>query len=246
MSARRRGTSAADVAGAMRRDWDARAALDPWHYVLYREPGDWRAEGERVARSAFDRFGYRPPAGARVVEIGCGPGRLTWGLARSCGHVTALDVSPRMVELARANLADAANVDVRLGDGLSLADVPDVSAELVFSGLTLQHLPAPALVEGYVREAGRVLVPGGALLVQVNNEGRGRFAVRRAVQVLRRPVSAASRRLESGRTWTGTRVDLRRLGAVLRASGFASLRSSGAGGFSCWVHAVKESGGQRR
>jgi len=218
---------------AMRREWDERAEEDPWHYVLLRDPTDWRGEGERTVRETLDRFGVRIEAGA-AVEIGCGVGRLTWGLRRVTGGVIGIDVSPRMIELARANLAGVPGIELVVGDGASLRPVPDGSASLVFSALTLQHLPDAGLVLGYLAEAGRVLEPGGRLLVQMNNESSARFVARRMANLALRAVRRRSR-LEHGRTWTGTRVSIAEVRRTLDATGIRVDAVAGERSLYCWV-----------
>ncbi len=59
-----------------------------------------------------------PLAGLRLLEPGCGTGRLTELLARevgALGHVVAVDISPRMVAEARMKLSGCGNVDIYLG-----------------------------------------------------------------------------------------------------------------------------------
>jgi 2-polyprenyl-3-methyl-5-hydroxy-6-metoxy-1,4-benzoquinol methylase len=49
----------------------------------------------------FDMVDFR---GKRVLEIGCGDGRLTWRYADKAGHVTAIDPSSGQISLAMAQL----------------------------------------------------------------------------------------------------------------------------------------------
>lgn len=235
------------MARAMRRDWDARAALDPWHYTLLRAPMDWRREADEFLEASLLRFGCRIEPGATVLEIGCGPGRLTWALARRARRVVALDVSPRMVHVARENLAGTRNVLLLVGDGWSLAPVRTGAVDLVYSALTLQHLPHRSLVLGYLSDAGRVLVPGGALVVQLNNESPVRFVARRTVNRLLWLVNFAGRRrgLEYGRTWTGTRVGLGDVRRALAEEGAMLVAVHGKGTLSCWIHAVRRGASDR-
>jgi SAM-dependent methyltransferase len=231
----------------MRRDWDARAAADPWHYTLLREPVDWRSESEAFVGESLDRLGCRISRAATVLEIGCGPGRLTWALARRARRVVAVDVSPRMVDVARRNLAGVDNVLLLVGDGSSLAPVRTGAVDLVYSALTLQHLPRASLVLGYLSEAARVLAPGGDLAVQLNNETPIRFLARRAANRTMWLVNLSGRRtaLEHGRTWTGSRVGLAGARRVLADAGAALVAVRGEGSLACWVRAVREDGRAR-
>ena len=172
-----------------------------------------------------------------LVEIGCGIGRLTRALAARCGSVRALDVSPRMLELARAHNPGLANVEWLLGDGTTLAPIADRSADACFSHVVFQHLPDPAITLGYVREMGRVLRPGGWAGFQVSN----------SPEIHRRPSPAARARtwLRAARgrgprgqgheAWRGSAVDLAELESVAGEAGLELKRTVGAGTQFCFV-----------
>jgi SAM-dependent methyltransferase len=107
------------------------------------------------------------PDGARVLEVGCGPGRLSIRLARQHGlDVTGLDLDPAMIERAQANADRPENGDKRrpsflVGDVASLA-FPDGSFDLVVSTLSMHHWADPT---AGLAEIGRVLRPGGRALI---------------------------------------------------------------------------------
>jgi len=107
------------------------------------------------------------PDGARVLEVGCGPGRLSILLARKHGlDVTGLDLDPTMIERARENADGSRSGDQRrpsflVGDVASLA-FPDRSFDLVVSTLSMHHWADPT---AGLAEVGRVLLPGGRALV---------------------------------------------------------------------------------
>ena len=96
-----------------------------------------------------------------VGDLGCGTGRLAELLAPFVGRVVGVDRSVEMLGAAEARLAEAANVELRLGEleALPVAD-GELDAALVF--LVLHYLPDPAAA---LAEAARVLRPGGRLLV---------------------------------------------------------------------------------
>jgi ubiquinone/menaquinone biosynthesis C-methylase UbiE len=107
------------------------------------------------------------PDGARVLEVGCGPGRLSIRLARQHGlEVTGLDLDPAMIQRARANADRRGDGQARrpsflVGDVAALA-FPDSSFDLVVSTLSLHHWADPT---AGLAEIGRVLRPGGRALV---------------------------------------------------------------------------------
>jgi SAM-dependent methyltransferase len=143
----------------MRTSWDRLAG----HAELY--VGD-RARGEQELAALFGRLGA-DPRGGTCVEVGCGSGRMTPGLARRFDRVLALDVSPAMVEQARAAVAEMDNVEFRVVSGERLDGVPDAIADVTLCYLVLQHLPRRSLVATYLREIARVLAPDGEALVQI-------------------------------------------------------------------------------
>jgi SAM-dependent methyltransferase len=107
------------------------------------------------------------PDGARVLEVGCGPGHLAVRLARQHDlEVTGLDLDPAMIARARANAEGRGHGDRRqpsflVGDVAALA-FPDRSFDLVVSTLSMHHWADPT---AGLAELGRVLRPDGRALV---------------------------------------------------------------------------------
>jgi SAM-dependent methyltransferase len=137
----------------LRDAWERNAA----DWVLWaRTPGHdsyWRFH-----RDAF--LELLPPSGRLTLDIGCGEGRLARDL-QAAGHRTiGVDTSPTLVEAARA--ADPEGEYV-LADAASLP-FPDGHADLAVAFMSFQDVDDMA---GAVREAARVLEPGGRLMVAV-------------------------------------------------------------------------------
>jgi len=105
------------------------------------------------------------PGGARVLEVGCGPGLLSTRLARAHGlDVTGMDLDPAMIERARANASredDGPRPAFSVGDVSSLA-FPDGSFDLVVSTLSMHHWADPG---AGLAEIARVLRPGARALI---------------------------------------------------------------------------------
>lgn len=106
------------------------------------------------------------PEGAAVLDIGCGIGRVERYLAPRVRELWAVDVSGEMIRRAAERLSGFANVNLReVGNREHLAAFPDGRFDLVFSFLVLQHLEKEDAFL-YVRDAFRVLRPGGVFLTQ--------------------------------------------------------------------------------
>ena len=106
------------------------------------------------------------PAGrALALDFGCGAGRLSRALAGKFERVVGLDVSASMIETARELNRDIGNVEFRENPSPRLEGIADASVDLVYSNMTLQHIPS-RLAAGYVEEFFRVLAPGGVAVFQ--------------------------------------------------------------------------------
>jgi SAM-dependent methyltransferase len=108
-----------------------------------------------------DRFlDLLPPPGRLTVDVGCGEGRLSRHL-KELGHtVVALDRSPLMLRHARESDPE---LDVREADAAALP-LDDGAADLVVSFMSLMNTDD---LDGAVREAARVLEPGGRYCVAI-------------------------------------------------------------------------------
>lgn len=97
-----------------------------------------------VARSlladCFHRRPAVPPEQLRVLEFGCGVGRMMRGF-RECGvvNIDGVDISAKMVELAQAT-PDLSGSRFFVSSGDDLGDVPSGCYDLVYSVLVFQHL----------------------------------------------------------------------------------------------------------
>jgi ubiquinone/menaquinone biosynthesis C-methylase UbiE len=119
-------------------------------------------------------------AARRVLEFGCGTGcfafrLLSEQLPQSASY-RALDLSPRMVQLAQSRLAPFGNrVEVVLSDGSPPASEPAASRDRFVSNYVLDLL-AEDDIAAVAREAHRILAPGGLLCVASLSTGVGAFS----------------------------------------------------------------------
>jgi len=149
----------------MRADWNERAAEDAYYYVAFgrreQEDEEFFATAGDVIRNLTGEL-KRLRAREAALEIGCGPGRLMRPMSRFFGEVHGIDVSDEMIRLARERLRDVTNAYPRHGSGSDLSMYPDGRFDFVYSYAVFQHIPSRDVVMNYLREARRVLKPGGS------------------------------------------------------------------------------------
>ena len=118
---------------------------------------------------------YVTLAGARVLDVGCGGGLLSEGMAAQGAQVTALDLAPELVEVARLHLLESGlQVDYRLQSVESLADEAPGSFDAITCMEMLEHVPDPGSV---LRACAKLLKPGGVLLLSTLNRTPAAFAL---------------------------------------------------------------------
>lgn len=184
-------------------------ALDARRYAL--EPF--------IARYArFDAW-----AGRRVLEIGCGAGGDLVRFARVEAIVTGVDLSPRSLALTRCRFELAGlPADLRVADAETLP-FPDASFDLVYSWGVLHHTPDTPRA---IREAWRVLVPGGRACIMLYHR-RSLFALQAWVRyaLLRgRPWRSVAEVLAGNIESPGTKAyTVREARALFEEAGFVEV-----------------------
>ncbi len=218
-----------DLCEWMRQDWNRRAREDARYYVAFGRRGqdddEFFASGLELAQ-ALARELKRLPAGnpraRRALEIGCGLGRLMRHLACWFGEIHGVDVSDEMVRLAREKLAAIPHAHVHVNRGADLAAFADDSFDFVYSYAVFQHIPSRQIVFAYLKEARRVLKPGGIFRFQVNG---------------------LPGMPESGDTWCGVSIAAEEIAWFARENDFQLLALEGVGTQYQWVTLRKRPAG---
>jgi SAM-dependent methyltransferase len=212
-----------DLLQLMRDDWNARACENARHYVQT-GGGDWsdydffRSGEMSVANEVIPDMpricGDRSPLDVRMLELGCGVGRMTRALARVFGHVTGVDISDEMIRQAKRGLSDLANVTLEVVDGSTLASLKDEQFDFAFSFIVFQHIPSYDVITSLCKEVFRVLRPGSLFKFQVQG---GTTDEREA------------------NTWVGVSFSGEDTSRLARAAGFRIELSLGAGTQYYWL-----------
>jgi SAM-dependent methyltransferase len=245
----------------MRQDWDERARKDAFHYIAsWRKdwsPDSFFQSGEedyrRLVAPLFDRLRWEPE-GKRILELGCGAGRMTRSFSERFSHVYAFDISKEMLGHAKALLPDASNVDWVLGNGTDLRGLGDESVDFAFSYIVLQHMPEPPFAHRYIREMLRVVKAGGMFLFQFNSVPRmtmnwkGRLAWGAVDLPWSLGFRAMSRGVASllglspeiaGKSWRGASLDVSGVRKTVEASGGTVKEMTGENTPMTWCWGLK-------
>jgi SAM-dependent methyltransferase len=140
-------------------------------------------KNEEALRLAVEFSGAGPED--TMLDVACGPGLLVCAFARVVRHATGIDLTPAMLDQARALAAERglANVSWRLGDVQPLP-WPDASFTIVTARFAFHHFVDPAAV---LREMRRVCAPGGTVMVIDSAPARDRADAFNAMERLRDP-----------------------------------------------------------
>jgi SAM-dependent methyltransferase len=178
-------------------NWNVLAKLDPLWTVLsdpQKKFGKWNAdeffatgkrEAERVLAMCTSR-GMIFSCG-KLLDFGCGVGRMTRGFSHFFESCTGVDVSENMVSLARQYSAARPQCTFVASQSAELP-FPDRTFDFVFTVLVLQHLATQSAIFGYIGEFLRVVRDNGVVVFQVPIE----VPLRRRIQLRRRLWAALS------------------------------------------------------
>jgi SAM-dependent methyltransferase len=223
-----------DFAQTMKRDWDQRALENAKWFIntvkLDQSEDEFDATGANEIRSLILpelvlMTGGRDPKSLRFLEIGCGIGRMTKHLAAVFGEVHATDVSGAMIEQARQRLRGLPNAHLHETNGVDFVALSDDYFDIAFSAFVFQHVPSKGVISSNIREAYRVVKPGGILKLHTNG------------------VEATSYAEKEKDTWAGAAFTESEVRNLARELGAQLISVYGAGTIYCWTTMRKPSAG---
>lgn len=214
-----------ELAGAMKRDWDDRAKENAKWYIntVRRDQSD--EEFDATGLPEVRNFVLGDPVLARrgdfgqqrLLEIGCGIGRMTKHLAGHFAEVHGTDVSSEMIEQARMRLRHFANVHLHVTSGIDFKDLPADYFDTIFSVYVFQHVPTVDIIHANIRDAVRVLKPGGLFKFQTCS------------------ITAEEYAMMEKDTWTGASFTEEEIRRAARDNGVHLVSFLGLGTQYCWT-----------
>lgn len=101
----------------------------------------------------------------RVLDLGCGIGRVAAAIAPEAEAVLGLDISPGMIATARARHAGLPGLDFGTCSGRDLAGLADAGFDLVLAVDVFPYVVQAGAEAGLLAEIGRVTRPGGSVVI---------------------------------------------------------------------------------
>ena len=158
----------------MRDDWNDRTKENAFYYIssfkddwTEKEFFEWgKIQVEGIVVDFIENQGLNS-SDWKVLEVGCGAGRMTRHFSKIFNYVYAYDVSLEMIRKASILNENLDNVKFLDNDGRSFHEIESNSIDYVFSGWVFQHIPSKKIVEENLNEISRVLKPDGKFQIEI-------------------------------------------------------------------------------
>ena len=160
-----------------KKEWDKLGQMDPLWAVLSdpnkRFNGWDESEFFVTGKKEIDALMQKvkrfdlPKENKKVLDFGCGVGRLTRALREYFEHAIGVDVSKAMIEKAKKLHQDDENQEFVVNEADDLAMFEDNTFDMVYCNIVLQHIPDKDQIAKYIGEFIRVVRPGGVVVFQV-------------------------------------------------------------------------------
>jgi ubiquinone/menaquinone biosynthesis C-methylase UbiE len=160
----------------MKDSWNNKAIENAYHWVdsskkswnkeEYYEKGQEEID-ERVISYLTKTYSFEQIKKFNVLDVGCGTGRLVRGMSKYFNSVTGIDVSSKMLAIAKKDNNDLVNVSFLKSNGVNFDGLKDNSFDFIFSFIVFQHIPSRSIVINNIKEISRVLKRGGLSKFQV-------------------------------------------------------------------------------
>lgn len=154
---------------------NSKKTLDAEHFDSKARQWDENPVFQERARKIAQAIRARVPLSPalRALDYGSGTGLLSFPLQPELGHITLKDTSAGMLAVAEGKIArqGITNMETRQVD-LTAAPLPDERYDLIYSSMTLHHIPDTAAILAVFRA---LLQPGGHLCIADLDQEDGSF-----------------------------------------------------------------------
>jgi len=162
----------------MKKEWNARTKLDPLFVIAIdhsENEDDFWNSGVVECKEILDMDGLRfskitknnESSKMKILEIGCGIGRILLPMSKIFGEAVGVDISSEMVQLSQKYIENITNCKILENNGIDLLLFPDNHFDFCYSFIVFQHIPEKKIVEQYIKEVSRILKPDCLFRFQV-------------------------------------------------------------------------------
>jgi len=152
----------------MKKSWDVRASEDAKSLIWYfskKTPQEYWNKGPQLARNilgiGISRYDLilqgKDPKELRILEIGCGMGRIMIPMSKIFGEVFGVDISPKMIKLGKEFFKNTPNCKTYVNKGSDLSMFPNDHFDFCFTEKVFRHIPDKKIIKKYFNEVSRIL-----------------------------------------------------------------------------------------
>lgn len=161
----------------LKQDWEDMAELDPLWAILSvpeKQYNKWNVDeffdtGKIEVQRLFSEIKNfdNPKNFKRVLDFGCGVGRITRAFANKFEECVGVDISYKMIQLAKKMNSSFTNCRFVLNEKADLKIFDNNYFDMIYASIVLQHISDTNIIKSYISEFVRILVPGGLLVFQL-------------------------------------------------------------------------------
>jgi ubiquinone/menaquinone biosynthesis C-methylase UbiE len=162
----------------MKKEWNARAKMDSLFVIATghskSEDDFWNSghdNSKKILGLDNQRFQKiikdKNQLEMRILEIGCGIGRILIPMSKIFGDCIGIDISSEMVRQGQKYVENIPNCTIIENDGVDLSLFSDNYFDFCYSFIVFQHIPEKKIVEKYIQDVSRVLKPNCLFRFQV-------------------------------------------------------------------------------
>ncbi len=188
-----------------KRDWEELGNLNPlWSILTYHREWDvneFFQTGEQEIQTVMEhakQMGY-PRTRGKVLDFGCGAGRLTRALSNYFPQCYGVDIAESMIALAKELNQSFTGCMFSVTSEQHLQMFPNDSFDMIYTNIVLQHLPNEQAIKSYIAEFSRILKKEGLLVFQLPSyiPFSNRLQIRKRLYRLLRKVGVNEQYIES-------------------------------------------------
>lgn len=222
----------------MKNDWNLRGKKNHLFFIRtvknQSEEDFWRSgiddrnsilENKSVKEKLGDKFDEM-----KVLEIGCGIGRILIPMSKKFQEAIGVDISEEMVNIGKQKIKNYSNCNILLNNGMDLSDLDSSYFDFCYSFIVFQHIPTKQIVKNYIKEVARVLKPNSYFRFQV----RGMHPIDPVkFRLLEKIGEKEPTNFED--TWLGSQFASQEMHEIAEEFGFEVIEESGEGTEYYWL-----------